>query len=66
MNNTNNWYGKVEQFTLVVYEIDSALIELRNTKPDLKTIIPPEHHKYLRICKKVNSNTLPFSLSLEL
>jgi hypothetical protein len=55
----NNHYGKVEQFALSLYEINTALAKDDDTKPDICTIVPPEYYDYLKIFKKANANTLP-------
>jgi hypothetical protein len=58
VNNANKHYGKVEQFTLSLNEINTTLQEPKDGKPDLKAFVPPEYHKYLKNVKKVNSNKL--------
>jgi basic membrane lipoprotein Med (substrate-binding protein (PBP1-ABC) superfamily) len=59
INNANKHYGKVEQFTLSLNEINTAMQELKDDKPNLKAIVPPEYHKYLKIFEKVNADKLP-------
>jgi hypothetical protein len=59
INNANKCYGKVEQFTLFLNEINTALQELKDDMPDRKAIVPPEYHKYLKIFEKVNADKLP-------
>jgi hypothetical protein len=59
VNNSNNHYGKVEQFTLSLYEINTALAKEDDKKPDILTIVPPEYHDYLKIFEKANANKLP-------
>jgi hypothetical protein len=46
INNVNNRYGKVEQFALSLYEINTALAKDDDKKPDIHTIVPPEYHDY--------------------
>jgi hypothetical protein len=46
INNANKRYGKVEQFTLSLNEINPALLEPKDDKPYLKGIVPPEYYKY--------------------
>ena len=58
VNNANNRYGKVEQFSLSLNEITTAL-QPEKEEPDLKTIVPPEYHQYLGIFEKVNADKLP-------
>jgi hypothetical protein len=55
----NNQYGKVEQFTLSLYEINTVLAKDDIKKPDIHTIVPPEYHDYLKIFEKANANKLP-------
>jgi hypothetical protein len=59
INNANKCYGKVEQFALSLNEINTALQEPKDDKPDLKAIVPHEYHKYLNIFEKVNADKLP-------
>jgi hypothetical protein len=59
VNNTNNRYSKVEQFTLSLYEINTTLAKEDDKKPDICTIVPPEYHDYLKIFEKANANKLP-------
>jgi hypothetical protein len=59
VNNVNNHYGKVEQFALSLYEINTALAKEDNKKPDIHTIVLPEYHNYLKIFEKANANKLP-------
>jgi hypothetical protein len=59
VNNVNNHYGKVEQFTLSLYEINMALAKEDDKKPNIHTIVPPEYHDYLKIFEKANANKLP-------
>jgi hypothetical protein len=49
----------VEQFTLSLYEINTALAKYDNKKPDICTIVLPEYHDYLKIFEKANTNKLP-------
>jgi hypothetical protein len=49
----------VEQFALSLNEINTALQEPMDDKPNIKAIIPPEYHKYLKIFEKVNADKLP-------
>jgi hypothetical protein len=58
-NNANNQYGKVEQFTLSLYEINTALAKEDDKKPDIGTIILPEYNHYLKIFEKANADKLP-------
>jgi hypothetical protein len=58
-NNVNNRYGKVEQFALSLYEINTALAKEDDQKPDIPTIVPPEYYDYLKIFEKANANKLP-------
>jgi hypothetical protein len=55
----NNSYGKVEQFTLSLYEINTALAKDDNKKPNIHTIVLPEYHDYLKIFEKANTDKLP-------
>jgi hypothetical protein len=59
LNNMNNHYGKVEQFTLSLYEINTALAKEDNKKPDIHTIVLPKYHDYLKIFEKANTEKLP-------
>jgi hypothetical protein len=59
VNNANNRYGKVEQFALSLYEINTALAKEDDKKPDIRTIVLPEYHDYLKIFEKANANKLP-------
>jgi hypothetical protein len=59
VNNANNRYGKVEQFALSLYEINTALAKEDDKKPDICTIVPPEYHDYLKIFEKANADKLP-------
>jgi hypothetical protein len=59
VNNVNNCYGKVEQFALSLHEINTALAKEDDQKPDIRTIVPPEYHEYLKIFEKANANKLP-------
>jgi hypothetical protein len=59
VNNVNHCYGKVEQFTLTLYEINTALAKEDDKKPNICTIVPPEYHDYLKIFKKANADKLP-------
>jgi hypothetical protein len=59
VNNVNNHYGKVEQFTLSRYEINTALAKEDDKKPGIRTIVPPEYHDYLKIFDKANADKLP-------
>jgi hypothetical protein len=49
----------VEQFTLSLYEINTALAKEDDKKPDIHTIVLPEYHDYLKIFEKANANKLP-------
>jgi hypothetical protein len=42
INNTNNHYGKVGQFTLSLYEINTTLAKEDDKKPDIYTIVLPK------------------------
>jgi hypothetical protein len=44
VNNANNQYGKVEQFTLSLYEINTTLAKGNDKKPGIRTIALPEYH----------------------
>jgi phage tail protein X len=55
----NTHYGKVEQFTLSLYEINTGLAKEDNKKPNICTIVLPEYHNYLKIFEKANANKLP-------
>jgi hypothetical protein len=59
VNNANNCYGKVEQFALSLYEINTALAKEEDKKPDIRTIVQPEYHDYLKIFEKANADELP-------
>jgi hypothetical protein len=59
VNNANNRYGKVEQFALSLYEINTALAKEDDNKPGIRTIVPPEYHDYLKIFEKANADKLP-------
>jgi hypothetical protein len=59
VNNANNQYGKVEQFALVLYEINTAMAKEDDKKPNIHTIVVPEYHDYLKIFEKANTNKLP-------
>jgi hypothetical protein len=59
MNNANRHYGKVEQFALSLNEINTALQEPKDDNPNIKAIVPPEYHQYLKIFENVNANKLP-------
>jgi hypothetical protein len=49
----------VEQFTLSLYDINTALAKEDDKKPDIRTIVLPEYHDYLKIFRKANANKLP-------
>jgi hypothetical protein len=49
----------VEQFTLSLYEINTALAKEDDKKPDIHTIVPPEYYDYLKIFEKANTDKLP-------
>jgi hypothetical protein len=49
----------VEQFALSLYEINTALAKEDDKKPDIRTIVPPEYHDYLKIFEKANADKLP-------
>jgi hypothetical protein len=55
----NNNYGKVEQFILSLYEINTTLAKEDYKKTDIHTIVPPKYHDYLKIFKKANTKKLP-------
>jgi DNA replication protein DnaD len=55
----NNCYGKVEQFALSLYKINTVLAKEDDKKPDIHTIVLPEYHNYLKIFKRANANKLP-------
>jgi hypothetical protein len=59
INNANKYYGKVEQFTLFLNEINTTLQEPKDDKPNIKAIIPTEYHKYLKIFENINTDNLP-------
>jgi hypothetical protein len=59
VNNANGQYGKVEQFTLSLNEIITALQEPKHNNSNIKAIIPPEYHHYLKIFENINANKLP-------
>jgi hypothetical protein len=59
INNANKHYGNVEQFALSLNEINTALQEPKDDKPNIEAIVPCEYHKYLKIFEKVNANKLP-------
>jgi hypothetical protein len=59
VNNANNRYSKVEQFALSIYEINTALAKEDDRKPDIRTIVTPEYHGYLKIFEKANADKLP-------
>jgi hypothetical protein len=59
VNNVNNHYGKVEQFALSLYQINTALAKKDDRKPNIHTSILPEYHDYLKILEKANADKLP-------
>jgi hypothetical protein len=59
INNTNGYYGKVEQFTLSLNEINTALQEPKDDNSNIKAIIPTEYYQYLKIFENVNADKLP-------
>jgi hypothetical protein len=59
INNANRCYGKLEQFALSLNEINTALQEPKDDNPNIKAIVPPEYHQYLKIFEKVNADKLP-------
>jgi hypothetical protein len=59
VNNVNNYYGKVEQFTLSLYEINTVLAMEDDQKPNICTIVLPKYLDYLKIFEKANAETLP-------
>jgi hypothetical protein len=59
VNIVNNRYGKVEQFTLSLYEINTALAKEDDMKPNIHTIVLPEYYDYLKIFEKANTEKLP-------
>jgi hypothetical protein len=59
INNMNNHYGKLEQFTLSLYKINTALAREDDKKPNIHTIVLPKYHDYLKILEKANANKLP-------
>jgi hypothetical protein len=59
VNNANNHYAKVEQFMILLYEINTALAKDDNKNPDIRTIIPPKYHDYLKIFEKADADKSP-------
>jgi hypothetical protein len=59
INNANRCYGKVKQFALSLNEISTTLQEPKDDDSNMRAIIPPEYHHYLKIFKKINTNKLP-------
>jgi hypothetical protein len=59
VNNANNRCGKVEQFALSLYEINTALVVDKENKPDIHTIVRSEYHQYLKIFENINADKLP-------
>jgi hypothetical protein len=59
VNNANNRYGKVEEFALSLYEINIALAKEDDKKTDIRTIVPPKYHDYLKIFEKANTDKVP-------
>jgi hypothetical protein len=59
INNANNHFGKVEQFTLSLYKLNTALAKEDNKKPDIHTIVPPKYHDYFKIFEKANTDKFP-------
>jgi hypothetical protein len=59
INNANNHYGKVEQFALSLYEINTVLATEDDEKPNIHTIVLPKYHDYLKIFDKANADKLP-------
>jgi hypothetical protein len=49
----------VEQFALSLYEINTVLAKEDDKKPDIRTIVLPEYHDYLKIFEKANADKLP-------
>jgi hypothetical protein len=49
----------VEQLTLSLYEINTALAKEDDKNPDIRTIVPPEYYDYLKIFEKANADKLP-------
>jgi hypothetical protein len=45
---------------LSLYEINPALAKEDDKKPDIRTIVPPKYHDYLKIFEKANTNKLPW------
>jgi hypothetical protein len=56
VNNTNIRYGKVEQFMLSLYQINTALAKDNDKKANICTIVPPKYYDYLKEFKKANAN----------
>jgi hypothetical protein len=59
INNANGRYGKVEQFALSLNEINTALQEPKDDNSNIKAIVHPEYHHYLKVFEKVNADKLP-------
>jgi hypothetical protein len=59
VNNANNHYGKVEQFALSLYKINTVLAKEDDKKPNICTIVLPKYHDYLKILEKADANKLP-------
>jgi hypothetical protein len=59
INNTNGHYGNIEQFTLSLNEINTALQEPKDDNSNINAIVPPEYHHYLKIFENINADKLP-------
>jgi hypothetical protein len=59
VTNANNRYGKVEQFALSLYEINTALAKDDDKMSDIRTIVPPKYQDYLKIFEKASTDKLP-------
>jgi uncharacterized membrane protein len=58
VNNANNSHGKVEQFALSLYNISMALAKDNNNNPDIRMIILPKYHDYVKTFEKASTNKL--------
>jgi hypothetical protein len=59
INNANRCYGKVEQLALSLNKINTALQEPKDNNSNIKAIVLPKYHQYLKIFEKVNTDKLP-------
>jgi hypothetical protein len=59
INNANGHYGKVEQFTLFLNKINTALQEPKDDDSNIRAIIPPKYYYYLKMFKRFNTDKLP-------